>query len=127
MLLVGNNSWIGEDCWLDNLAQISIGNNVCISQGAYLCTGSHDWSDPHFGLITKPISLGDGSWIGAKSVLTAGVEVGECGVSIAYSLVTKTIPPFEIHGGNPAKFIRVRTISTEPSRGNRSEKTILLA
>src|SRR5580704_15466650 len=59
-LSIGNHSWIGEDCWLDNLEHISVGSNVCISQGAYLCSGNHDWSDASFGLITERITLQDG-------------------------------------------------------------------
>jgi len=46
LLKAGRNCWFGEDCWIDNLAPVALGDNVCISQGAYLCTGNHDWSDP---------------------------------------------------------------------------------
>ena len=53
-LIVGNHVWIGERVWIDNLAEVAIGSNSCISQGAYLCTGSHDWSDSRFGLVTRP-------------------------------------------------------------------------
>jgi putative colanic acid biosynthesis acetyltransferase WcaF len=109
-LSVGDNSWIGEDCWLDNLEQISIGSNSCVSQGAYLCTGNHDWADESFGLIAKPIRLGDGAWVGAKCVVGPGVELGECSVAAAGSVVTKSIPEYEIHAGNPAKFVRRRPL-----------------
>jgi putative colanic acid biosynthesis acetyltransferase WcaF len=107
-LSVGDNSWIGEDCWLDNLEQISIGSNVCVSQGAFLCTGNHDWTDGSFGLIVKPIRLRDGAWVGAKCVVGPGVELGECAVAAAGSVVTKNIPECEIHVGNPARFVRRR-------------------
>ena len=43
-LRIDDNSWVGQDVWIDNLAQVDIGSDTCISQGAYLCTGSHDWS-----------------------------------------------------------------------------------
>ena len=107
-LSLGENSWIGEDCWLDNLDQISIGSNVCISQGVYLCTGNHDWSDAAFGLVVKPITLRDGAWVGAKCIVGPGVELGECAVAAAGSVVTKSIPGYEIHAGNPARFVRHR-------------------
>ncbi len=113
-LKIGNNSWIGESVWLDNLGEISIGSNCCISQGAYLCTGSHDWSDPAFRLIVRPIVLRDGSWVGAHSVVCPGVTVGEQAVAAAGSVVTKDIPAFEIHAGNPAKLTRNRVVG--PSR-----------
>src|SRR5579859_3880583 len=58
-LRVGDYSWIGEDVWIDNLGDVQIGSNVCISQGAYLCTGNHDWSDPAFGLRVQEITIGD--------------------------------------------------------------------
>ena len=116
-LAIGAHSWIGEDCWIDNLAQVNIGANVCISQGAYLCTGNHDWSDPAFGLIVKPITLEDGAWIGAKSLIAPGVVVGRAAVATAGSVVFRHIPAFEIHAGNPAAFIRTRPFTGSLRRG----------
>src|SRR5690606_2767007 len=84
----------------------------CVSQGAYLCTGNHDWSDPAFGLIVKPITLGDGSWVGARAVIAPGVELGECAVAAAGSVVARPIPPYEVHSGNPASFRCVRHFVT---------------
>jgi putative colanic acid biosynthesis acetyltransferase WcaF len=107
-LQIGNNSWLGEDCWIDNLAPVRIGNNVCVSQGAYLCTGSHDWSDPSFGLITKPITLQDGAWVGARAIICPGVELEQNGIAALGSVVTRSIPAGEIHMGNPANHVRQR-------------------
>jgi len=56
-LSIGAHSWIGEDVWIDNLVEVRIGANACLSQGAYLCTGNHDWSDEFFGLQVLPIGL----------------------------------------------------------------------
>jgi putative colanic acid biosynthesis acetyltransferase WcaF len=109
-LSIGDDSWIGEHAWIDNLVRVTIGSNACVSQGAYLCTGNHDWSDPAFGLIVKPIMIGDGAWVGAKSLIGPGVEIGDCGIAVAGSVVSKSIPPHEIHAGNPAKFLRKRTL-----------------
>jgi putative colanic acid biosynthesis acetyltransferase WcaF len=116
-LTVGDHSWIGEDCWLDNLDQISIASNVCVSQGAYLCTGNHDWADGSFGLIVKSIRLADGAWVGAKCVLGPGVELGECAVAAAGSVVAKNIPAYEIHAGNPARFVRHRSVHANSKAG----------
>ena len=116
LLSVGRHSWIGENCWIDNVAPVEIGNNVCISQGAYLCTGNHDWSDPRFGLSVKAIKLGDGSWVGARALICPGVALGECAVAAAGSVVTGNIPDYEIHAGNPAKFVRVRNIEGTAAR-----------
>jgi putative colanic acid biosynthesis acetyltransferase WcaF len=110
MLTIGKHAWIGEDVWIDNLAPVTIGDNVCISQDAYLCTGSHDWSDPAFGLKLGPIDVEDGAWIGARAMICPGVRIEECAVASAGSIVTRNIPAFEIHAGNPAKFVRTRKI-----------------
>jgi len=63
LLEIGDNSWVGEDVWIDNIGRVTVGANVCISQGAYLCSGNHDWTDPSFGLIVGPIVIQDGAWV----------------------------------------------------------------
>jgi putative colanic acid biosynthesis acetyltransferase WcaF len=113
-LSIGDSSWIGEDAWLDSLVEIKIGANVCVSQGAYLCTGNHDWSDSSFGLQVRPIELGDGAWIGARALICPGVRIGESGVAAAGSVVTRSIAAFEIHAGNPAQFIKRRVFRGAP-------------
>ena len=110
-LKMGNYCWIGEDCWIDNLAQVTLGDHVCISQAAYLCTGSHDWSDPAFGLITRPIQINDGAWIAARVSVGPGTLVGQHAVIGFGSVVSGNVPPFEIHTGNPATFYRRRELS----------------
>lgn len=112
-LTVGNNCWIGEHCWIDNLTAVRLGNNVCLSQGSYLCTGNHNWSDPCFGLMIAPIFCQDGSWAGAKSVLGPGAVLGECAVAAAGAVITGTVPDYEVHAGNPAKFVRSRVFAPE--------------
>jgi putative colanic acid biosynthesis acetyltransferase WcaF len=110
MLTVGNNVWLGEDCWIDNLAPVSIGNSACLSQGCYICTGNHDWSDPTFGLIVKPIEIGVSAWVGAHALIAPGVVLEAGAVAAAGSIVTRRIPAWEIHAGYPASFVRHRVI-----------------
>src|SRR3954469_24719001 len=100
-LKAGKNCWFGEDVWIDNLTDVSIGDNVCISQGAYLCTGNHDWADPAFGLIVRPIRIMDGAWVGARSSVTPGAVIGEGAVAGFGTVVMKNIPAYEVHVGNP--------------------------
>ncbi len=116
-LVVGNWSWIGESCWIDNLTRVAIGSHACLSQGAYLCTGNHDWRDPQFGLIVRGITVEDGAWVGAKAILMPGVVLGQGAVAGAGSVVAKPIPAGEIHTGNPAQFARYRVLNAgqEPS------------
>ena len=109
-LQIGDQVWIGENVWLDSLAQIEIGSNVCISQGAYLCTGNHDWGDPHFGLIVKPITVEDGVWIGARATILPGVILASHCVAAAGSVVNKNLEFYTIYAGNPAVAVRKRNI-----------------
>ena len=109
-LTIGDHCWIGERAWIDNLTTVRLGDHVCISQAAYLCTGNHDWSDPAFGLMIAPIYLGDGSWVGARATLLPGTVLDEGAVAGAGSLVSGHIPANEIHAGNPARFTRRREL-----------------
>lgn len=110
LLEVGDHTWIGEDAWIDNLAPVQLGSNVCISQGVYLCTGNHDWTDPSFGLIVRPIVIHDGAWLGARAVVTPGVEVAEFAIASAGSVVTQNLEASTIYAGNPAVVVRTRVI-----------------
>lgn len=74
-LAIGDHSWIGEEVWIDNLDQVSIGSHCCISQGAYFCTGNHRWDRASFDLATKPILVEDQCWIAAKVCLAPGTIV----------------------------------------------------
>ena len=109
-LEIGDHSWIGEECWIDNLTTVRIGKNACVSQGAYLCTGNHDWSDSRFGLRVEPIQLGEGAWAGAKCILAPGTVLGNYAVAAAGAVVRGCVPDFEIHSGNPAQRVRIREI-----------------
>ncbi len=101
-LSIGDHSWIGELVWLDCLGKIDIGRNVCISQGAYLCTGNHDWSDASFSLIVKSIVVEDGAWIGAKTIVLPGVKLATHSIACAGSVISKDTEPYLIYAGNPA-------------------------
>lgn len=76
-LSIGDHSWIGEQVWIDNLDQVTIGNHCCISQGAMLLCGNHNYQKPTFDLMIKPIVLEDGVWIGARCLVGPGVTVKE--------------------------------------------------
>ena len=112
-LEMGDHVWLGEECWLLNLERITIGNNVCISQRAFLCTGSHNHKLPTFDLITKPITVENGAWIGAGAWIGPGVVVGADSVLSAGSVATKDLVPGGIYRGNPAVFLRPRIVSPE--------------
>lgn len=107
-LSIGSHSWIGEGVWIDNLANVSIGTDCCLSQEAYLCTGSHDWSRSSFDLLTGPIAISDGAWIAARSVIGPGITIGEGAVLGLGSTATSDLAPWRIHIGIPAVPVRER-------------------
>lgn len=109
-LSIGDYAWIGEDVWIDNLAQVSIGSHVCISQGVYICTGNHDWSTPNMRLFRRPITLERGSWIGVRAIVCPGVVVGAGSVLTAGSVATRQLQPLGIYTGNPATWTKQRTV-----------------
>ena len=112
-ITIGNNVWIGEEVWIDSLGKVTIGNNVCISQGAYLLTGNHNYSKKSFDLMVEDISIDDGVWIGAKSIICPGITCQEYSVLSVGSVATKDLNSFSIYQGNPAILIRKRTFKSE--------------
>ena len=110
LLSIGDYSWIGEDVWIDNLAQIKIGSSCCISQGSMLLTGNHDYKQPTFNLMVKPIVIEDGAWVGAKCVVCPGVTISSHAVLTVGSVATKPVEAYSICQGNPAKFIKKRVM-----------------
>ena len=110
ILNMGDHVWLGENCWIDNITDVVIGSHVCISQGAMLCTGNHDYTSPGFTLVAKPIILENGVWIGAKSLVGPGLTAFSHSVLTAGSIATKNLEAFGIYQGNPASFVKSRTI-----------------
>lgn len=110
-LTLGNNVWLGENAWIDNLDEVKIGNNVCISQGALLLTGNHDYTLSTFDYRNAPITIEDGAWIGAKTVVCPGVKVQSHAILTVGSIATKELEAYSIYQGNPARKIRIRNIT----------------
>jgi len=111
-LIVGNNVWIGEGVWIDNLAKVYIKDNVCISQGAMLLCGNHNYKKSSFDLITGEIVLEDGVWIGAQTIVCPGVKCKSHSILTVGSVANKDLEPFGIYKGNPAVKVKTREISS---------------
>ena len=107
-LKIGNHVWLGEGVWIDNLADVTIEDNVCISQGAMLLCGNHNYKKPTFDLIVGEITLKKGSWVGAQSVVCPGVTVGENAILSVGSIATANLDSGGIYQGNPAIKVRDR-------------------
>jgi putative colanic acid biosynthesis acetyltransferase WcaF len=110
LLTIGEHTWIGENVWIDNLCSVTIGSNVCISQGALLLTGNHDFKTETFNLIVKDIIVEDGAWIGAKCVVCPGVTCGSHSVLTVGSIAASNMEPYGIYKGNPIVKLKVRNI-----------------
>jgi putative colanic acid biosynthesis acetyltransferase WcaF len=109
-LEIGDDCWIGEGVWVDNLAKVTIGSNVVLSQGAYLLTGSHDYTKESFDLMLNEIILEDGVWIGAKATVCPGVVCKSHAVLAVGSVATKELKAFSVYQGNPAVCKRERKV-----------------
>jgi putative colanic acid biosynthesis acetyltransferase WcaF len=102
----GDYVWIGEEVLILSLASVTIESNCCISQRAFLCTGSHDFSSPAFTLITRPITIHEGSWVAAGAFIAPGVQIGPASMVAAGSVVLADVPPQAIAAGNPATVVK---------------------
>ena len=107
-LSIGAYTWIGENVWIDNLGDVSIGSQCCISQAALLLCGNHNYKKESFDLITGKIILEDGVWIGAKAIVCPGVTCYSHSVLSVGSVATKNLEAYSIYQGNPAVKVRSR-------------------
>jgi len=101
---------VGDDAWLYSLDRIEIGSHCVISQKTFLCTGSHDPDDPRLTLVTGPITVSDGVWIGADVFVGPNVEIGRLAVVGARSSVFRSLPPGMVCRGSPCKPVRPRRL-----------------
>ncbi|MBX3242564.1 MAG: WcaF family extracellular polysaccharide biosynthesis acetyltransferase [Chitinophagaceae bacterium] len=109
-LSIGNYTWIGEKVWIDNITDVIIGDNVCLSQDAMLLAGNHNYKKSTFDLMIGKIVLEDGVWIGAKAVVCPGVVVQSHSILTVSSVLTKDTEAYGIYQGNPAEKVRIRQI-----------------
>ena len=111
--MVGDEASIAHrvDCYC--VDRLTIGNHATVSQYAFLCTASHDISDPHMRLITAPIEIADQSWICAGVFVGMGLKIGEGAVVGAMSVVTRSVDPWTIVAGNPTRIIKRRQLRTD--------------
>ncbi|MEM1157075.1 MAG: WcaF family extracellular polysaccharide biosynthesis acetyltransferase [Verrucomicrobiota bacterium] len=102
-LELGNDVWLGEEVMILTLAPVKVGSSVCISQRAYLCSGSHDASSEAFDLKTEPIEVGSGCWIAAMAFVGPGVTLGPNARIGAGAVVLQDVPEGALAVGVPAQ------------------------
>lgn len=112
-LTVGDYSWIDGGVSLYSVDDIRIGANTVVSEGAFICTASHDIASQVFELVTKPVEIGDSAWVCARAIVLPGVKVGEGAVVAAGAVVTKDVEAWTVAAGNPAKVVGERKLKVE--------------
>ncbi|MFI5273484.1 MAG: oligosaccharide flippase family protein [Ktedonobacterales bacterium] len=107
---IDRGSIINHGCFIYTTGGLIIGQNVSISAGVWLVSGTHDMNDPNFRDLYKPIVIDDHAWIGARATILAGVTIGRGAVVMAGAVVARDVPPLAIVGGVPARVIGERKL-----------------
>ena len=107
---IDDYTWIGENVWIDNLDQVNIGKNCCISQGALVLCGNHNYKKETFDLMIAPITLEDGVWVGAQSMLTPGTICKTHAVISVQSVASGELEAYYIYRGNPCIKVKSRNM-----------------
>lgn len=109
-LVVDEYAVIGPNTTIYSLATIHVAPYAIVSQGAHLCAGTHDVSDPNFQLQARPIRIGERAWIAAEAFVGPGVDVGDGAVLGARGCAMRDLDAWTIYTGNPATIRRERRI-----------------
>ncbi|HBS29819.1 MAG TPA: colanic acid biosynthesis acetyltransferase WcaF [Phycisphaerales bacterium] len=116
-LSIGDDSSVGDRAILYCLGKVTIGTRVSISQHAHLCAGNHDYTDPQMPLLRPPIAIEDEAWIAADAFVGPGVRVGAGAILGARGCAFKSLEPWTVYGGNPARAIKGRERPGARGRG----------
>lgn len=112
-LIIGDNTWIGQDCFFHSAGGIIIGNRVGIGPKVNLLTSQHRPTNKKEAVLFSqlefnPINIEDDSDIGIGTTILPGINIGKGAIIAANALVNKNVPPYEIWGGVPAKQLKLR-------------------
>lgn len=111
-LVMGDEAGLADGVICYSMATITIGERAVISQGAHLCSGTHDYEDPNFQLYAQAITIGARAWVGAEAFIGPGVTIGEGAVVGARSVAMKDMPAWTVCAGNPCRPLKARTLKT---------------
>ena len=107
-LIIGRNTSINRDVILDGRGSLYIGNNVNISAEAAIYSGGHMIDDDNFSYYDEPVHIGNNVWIGTRSMIMPGVNIGDGAMIMPGAVVTKDVESYAVVGGIPARFMRKR-------------------
>lgn len=111
-LTMEEGSLLASGVTVHNVAMVTLGKHSVVSQGAFLCAGSHDVTSADWHQVVGPIKIGDRAWVAVESFVGMNVTIGEGAVIGARAAVFKDVEPWVIMGGNPAKCLKKRIIIT---------------
>ncbi|MFA5983150.1 MAG: putative colanic acid biosynthesis acetyltransferase [Methylococcaceae bacterium] len=109
-LVMHDYACLANDVICYSQGRIILYERAIVSQGAYLCTGSHDYNDPDFKLFAKSITIGKDAWVCAEAFVGPGVNINEGAVLGARAVAFKDLEAWQVYTGNPAKAIKSRLI-----------------
>lgn len=107
---IGEDTIIGDNCFLDGRDKLKIGNHVDIASQVLIYNSEHDINSEDFHAVTSPIEIGDYVFIGPRVIILPGVKIGKGAIIAAGAVVTKDVPDFAIVGGVPAQVIGERKL-----------------
>ncbi len=105
---MGDHSCLGDGVECYSVAPVTLGAYATVSQRSHLCTATHDYQDPAFPLVYRPIEIGPRAWVAAEAFIGPGVSVGEGAVAGARAVVVKDVPSWAVVAGNPARIVKWR-------------------
>jgi putative colanic acid biosynthesis acetyltransferase WcaF len=109
LVTLHDRSCVGDRANLYSLGEIELGPKCTVAQEAYLCAGTHDFTDPNLPLVTSKITVGTEAFVGARAFVMPGVHIGDGAVIGACSVVTNSVLPWTVSAGNPCRVLRQRT------------------
>jgi putative colanic acid biosynthesis acetyltransferase WcaF len=114
-LTMDDYACLADDVQCYSMAPIFLGKKAVVSQGSFLCTGSHDYESPDFQVFARPIRVEAQAWVCAESFVLPGITIGEGAVVGARSVVTRDLPPWMICAGNPCRPLKPRPFKHFPA------------
>jgi putative colanic acid biosynthesis acetyltransferase WcaF len=114
-LTIDDQASLGDRVLVYNLGPVLIGERATVSHLAHLCAGSHDYLDARLSLMREPITVGADAWICAQAFVGPGVVIGDGAVVAAGAVVTRSVDPWTVVAGNPAKPLKQRVMRGDGS------------
>ena len=109
-ITIGDDTIIGDHCFLDGRAPLKIGNHIAIASQVLIYNSEHNIHSPNFEATEEPVTIDDYVFVGARATILPGIKIGKGAVVAAGAVVTKDVPPMIMVGGVPAKKIGERKV-----------------